>query len=99
MKSLGLQEQLRNETHTKHLKQRKKNWNQKKALEKGDEKTPKKKGKYGINRKVLRNEIVKKPSKKKGKINGFKRKPLRNKIAKTPKRKGKKLIIWSLGLN
>ncbi len=42
MKSLGLREQLRNETHRKHLKQRKRIWNQKKALEKGDAKTPKK---------------------------------------------------------
>jgi hypothetical protein len=45
MKSLGLREQLRNETHRKHLKQRKKVWNQKKALEKGDAKTPQKEGK------------------------------------------------------
>ncbi len=90
MKSLGSQEQLRNETHRKHLKQREKNWNQKKALEKGDAKTPKKKGRYGINRKVLRNEIVKNTTQKEGKKNGFKRKPLRNEIAKTPKRKGKK---------
>jgi hypothetical protein len=47
----------------------------------------------------LRNEVVKKPPKKKGKKNGFKRKPLRNEMAKTPKRKGKKMIIWSLGLD
>jgi hypothetical protein len=89
MKSLELQEQLRNETHRKHLKQRKKIWNQKKALEKGDAETPKKKGKYGINIKVLRNEIVKTAPQNKEK-NWFKRKPLRNEIAKTPKRKGKK---------
>jgi hypothetical protein len=45
MKSLGLREQLRNETDRKHLKQRKKVWNQKKGLEKGDAKPAQKEGK------------------------------------------------------
>jgi hypothetical protein len=66
---------LRNETYRKHLKQRKKNWSQKKALEKGDAKTPKKKGKYGINRKVLRNEIVKNHPKSGKKKMGSKESP------------------------
>jgi hypothetical protein len=85
MKSLGLQELLTNGNHRKHLKQRKNNWNQKKALEKGDEKTPKKKGKYGINRKVLRNEIVKTPPKKKEKKMGSKQSPSEMRLQKHPR--------------
>jgi hypothetical protein len=89
MKSLGLQEQLRNETQRKHLKWRKKNWNQKNALEKGDAKTPKKKGKYGFKRKPLRNETVKKPHKKKGKKMGSKESPWEMRLQKHSRGRGK----------